>query len=191
MSEKVKFEQRDNLKEKPDPSNLGFGQYFTDYMLSLDYDADKGWHDMKIVPYAPLEVSPAAQGLHYGQAVFEGLKAYKHNDEVVLFRPDQNFKRINNSLARLEMPEVDEEALLEGLKQLIDVERDWVPEGEGQSLYIRPFVFATEGILGVRASQQYKLLIILSPSGAYYGGDTLKATKFMLKMNMYVPFAVV
>lgn len=86
MSEKVKFEQRDNLKEKPDPSNLGFGQYFTDYMLSLDYDADKGWHDMKIVPYAPLEVSPAAQGLHYGQAVFEGLKAYKHNDEVVLFR---------------------------------------------------------------------------------------------------------
>lgn len=191
MSEKVKFEQRDNLKEKPDPSNLGFGQYFTDYMLSLDYDADKGWHDMKIVPYAPLEVSPAAQGLHYGQAVFEGLKAYKHNDEVVLFRPDQNFKRINNSLARLEMPEVDEEALLEGLKQLIDVERDWVPEGEGQSLYIRPFVFATEGILGVRASQQYKLLIILSPSGAYYGGDTLKATKSMWKMNMYVPFVVV
>ena len=102
---------------------------------------------------------------------FEGLKAYKHNGEVVLFRPDQNFKRINNSLARLEMPEVDEEALLEGLKQLIDVERDWVPEGEGQSLYIRPFVFATEGVLGVRSSHQYKLLIILSPSGAYYGGD--------------------
>ncbi|HFK2719277.1 TPA: aminotransferase class IV, partial [Escherichia coli] len=122
-------------------------------------------------------ISPAAQGLHYGQAVFEGLKAYKHNGEVVLFRPDQNFKRINNSLARLEMPEVDEEALLEGLKQLIDVERDWVPEGEGQSLYIRPFVFATEGVLGVRSSHQYKLLIILSPSGAYYGGDTLKSTK--------------
>ena len=181
MSEKVKFEQRDTLKEKPDTSKLGFGQYFSDYMLSLDYDADKGWHDMKIVPYAPFEISPAAQGLHYGQAVFEGLKAYKHNGEVVLFRPDQNFKRINNSLARLEMPEVDEEALLEGLKQLIDVERDWVPEGEGQSLYIRPFVFATEGILGVRASQQYKLLIILSPSGAYYGGDTLKTTKIYVE----------
>lgn len=181
MSEKVKFEQRDTLKEKPDTSKLGFGQYFSDYMLSLDYDADKGWHDMKIVPYAPFEISPAAQGLHYGQVVFEGLKAYKHNGEVVLFRPDQNFKRINNSLARLEMPEVDEEALLEGLKQLIDVERDWVPEGEGQSLYIRPFVFATEGILGVRASQQYKLLIILSPSGAYYGGDTLKTTKIYVE----------
>ena len=158
MSEKVKFEQRDSLKEKPE-GNLGFGQYFTDYMLSFDYDVDKGWHDLKIIPYAPFEVSPAAQGLHYGQAVFEGLKAYKHEGEVVLFRPDQNFKRINDSLARLEMPKVDEELLLEGLKQLVDVERDWVPEGEGQSLYIRPFVFATEGILGVRASHQYKLLI--------------------------------
>ena len=97
-------------------------------MLSFDYDVDKGWHDLKIVPYAPFEVSPAAQGLHYGQAVFEGLKAYKHEGEVVLFRPDQNFKRINDSLARLEMPKVDEELLLEGLKQLVDVERDWVPE---------------------------------------------------------------
>ena len=182
MSEKVKFEKRESLKEKPDTANLGFGQYFTDYMLSVDYDADQGWHDMKIVPYAPFEISPAAQGLHYGQAVFEGLKAYKHNGEVVLFRPDQNFKRINNSLARLEMPEVDEEALLEGLKQLVDVERDWVPEGEGQSLYIRPFVFATEGILGVRSSHQYKLLIILSPSGAYYGGDTLKSTKIYVEV---------
>ena len=86
------------------------------------------------------------------------------------------------------MPKVDEELLLDGLKQLVDIERDWVPEGEGQSLYIRPFVFATEGILGVRASKKYKLLIILSPSGAYYGGDTLKSTKFMLKMNMYVQF---
>lgn len=181
MSEKVKFVERQALKEKPDTAGLGFGQYFTDYMLSYDYDIDKGWHDLKIVPYAPLEVSPAAQGLHYGQAVFEGLKAYKTNDEVVLFRPDQNFKRINDSLARLEMPKIDEDVLLEGLKQLVDVERDWVPEGEGQSLYIRPFVFATEGILGVRPSHQYKLLIILSPSGAYYGGDTLKSTKIYVE----------
>ena len=93
---KSKIRKRESLKEKPDTANLGFGQYFTDYMLSVDYDADQGWHDMKIVPYAPFEISPAAQGLHYGQAVFEGLKAYKHNGEVVLFRPDQNFKRINN-----------------------------------------------------------------------------------------------
>lgn len=181
MSEKVELVKRQSLKEKPDPTQLGFGQYFTDYMLSYDYDDDKGWHDLKIVPYGPIEVSPAAQGIHYGQSVFEGLKAYKHNGEVVLFRPDQNFKRINDSLARLEMPKIDEDVLLEGLKQLVDVERDWVPEGEGQSLYIRPFVFATEGILGVRASKHYKLLIILSPSGAYYGGDALQATKIYVE----------
>ena len=93
-------------------------------MLSYDYDADKGWHDLKIVPYGPIEISPAAQGVHYGQSVFEGLKAYKRDGEVALFRPEENFKRLNNSLARLEMPQVDEAELLEGLKQLVDLERD-------------------------------------------------------------------
>lgn len=182
MSENVKFEKREELKQKPDPSNLGFGQHFTDYMLSYDYDEDKGgWHDLKITPYAPIELDPAAQGLHYGQAVFEGLKAYKHNGEVDLFRPDQNFKRINQSLARLEMPQIDEELLLEGLKELVNVERDWVPEGEGQSLYIRPFVFATEAGLGVHPATHYKLLIILSPSGSYYGGDALKPTRIYVE----------
>ncbi|MGI2315591.1 branched-chain amino acid aminotransferase, partial [Staphylococcus cohnii] len=181
MSEKIKLIQRESLKEKPDPSNLGFGEYFTDYMLSFDYDIDQGWHDLKIVPYGPIELSPAAQALHYGQAVFEGLKAYKHDGEVDLFRPSENFKRINNSLARLDMPKVDEDTLLEGLKQLVDIERDWVPEGEGQSLYIRPYVFATEGILGVRPSYSYKLLIILSPSGSYYGGDSLNPTKIYVE----------
>lgn len=181
MSEKIKLIQRESLKEKPDPSNLGFGEYFTDYMLSFDYDTDQGWHDLKIVPYGPIELSPAAQVLHYGQAVFEGLKAYKHDGEVDLFRPSENFKRINNSLARLDMPQVDEATLLEGLKQLVDIERDWVPEGEGQSLYIRPYVFATEGILGVRPSYSYKLLIILSPSGSYYGGDSLNPTKIYVE----------
>lgn len=181
MSEKIKFVQRENLKEKPDPTDLGFGKYFTDYMLSYDYDLDKGWHNLQIVPYGPIEISPAAQALHYGQAVFEGLKAYKHNGEVVLFRPDENFKRINNSLARLEMPQVDEATVLEGLKQLVDIERDWVPEGEGQSLYIRPYVFATEGVLGVRPSYSYKLLIILTPSGSYYGGSSLSPTKIYVE----------
>ncbi|MCS5431273.1 branched-chain amino acid aminotransferase, partial [Staphylococcus aureus] len=108
-------------------------------------------------------------------------KAYKHDGEVDLFRPSENFKRINNSLARLDMPQVDEDTLLEGLKQLVDIERDWVPEGEGQSLYIRPYVFATEGILGVRPSYSYKLLIILSPSGSYYGGDSLNPTKIYVE----------
>ena len=182
MSQKIKLEQRETLKEKPtDLSQLGFGQVFTDYMLSYDYNAEQGWHDLKIVPYAPFEMSPAAQSLHYGQAVFEGLKAYKHDGEVDLFRPEENFKRLNQSLDRLKMPRVDEAVVLEGLKQLVDVERDWIPEGEGQSLYIRPFVFATEGILGVRPSLEYKLLIILSPSGSYYGGASLSPTKIYVE----------
>ncbi|MCU5746645.1 branched-chain amino acid aminotransferase [Staphylococcus sp. SQ8-PEA] len=181
MSDRIEIVKRDQLKEKPDPQNLGFGKHFTDYMLSYDYDKDKGWHDLKIVPYGPIEISPAAQGIHYGQSVFEGLKAYKHGDDVVLFRPDQNFKRINNSLERINMPKIDEEELLEGLKQLVDVERDWVPEGEGQSLYIRPVVFATEGTLGVHASNNYKLLILLSPSGSYYGGGSLSPTKIYVE----------
>lgn len=181
MTDLVKLEQRQELKEKPDQSSLTFGEVFTDYMLSFEYTEGQGWHDLKIVPYAPIEISPAAQSVHYGQSVFEGLKAYKHNGEVVLFRPDENFKRINVSLERLKMPRIDEDLLLEGLKQLVDVDRDWVPEGEGQSLYIRPVVFATEGILGVAPSKNYRLLIILSPSGSYYGGDSLRPTKIYVE----------
>lgn len=181
MTDLVKLEQRQSLKEKPDQSSLTFGEVFTDYMLSFEYTEGQGWHDLKIVPYAPIEISPAAQSVHYGQSVFEGLKAYKHNEEVVLFRPEENFKRINVSLERLKMPRIDEDLLLEGLKQLVDVDRDWVPEGEGQSLYIRPVVFATEGILGVAPSKNYRLLIILSPSGSYYGGDSLRPTKIYVE----------
>ena len=181
MSDKIQFQQREQLKEKPDQSSLTFGKVFTDYMLSFEYSIDKGWHDLKIIPYGPIELSPAAQCIHYGQSVFEGLKAYKHDDEVVLFRPEENFKRINMSLSRLKMPEVDEALLLEGLKQLIDIERDWVPQGEGQSLYIRPYVFATQEGLGVHPSHEYRLLIILSPSGSYYGGDSLRPTKIYVE----------
>ncbi|WP_392450084.1 branched-chain amino acid aminotransferase [Staphylococcus massiliensis] len=181
MSEKIELVERETLKDKPNEEDLTFGETFTDYMLSYDYDKEKGWHDLKIVPFGSIEMSPAAQGLHYGQAVFEGLKAYKSEDDVVLFRPDQNFKRMNHSLEKLEMPQIDEEKLLEGLKQLVDVERDWVPTGQGRSLYIRPFVFATEPVLGVRTSEQYKLLIILSPSGSYYGGESLKPTKIYVE----------
>ncbi|UXU54744.1 branched-chain amino acid aminotransferase [Staphylococcus agnetis] len=181
MSDKIQFQQREQLKEKLDQSSLTFGKVFTDYMLSFEYSIDKGWHDLKIIPYGPIELSPAAQCIHYGQSVFEGLKAYKHDDEVVLFRPEENFKRINMSLSRLKMPEVDEALLLEGLKQLIDIERDWVPQGEGQSLYIRPYVFATQEGLGVHPSHEYRLLIILSPSGSYYGGDSLRPTKIYVE----------
>ncbi|MBT2831268.1 branched-chain amino acid aminotransferase [Staphylococcus coagulans] len=181
MSELIKLDARKSLKEKPDNASLTFGEVFTDYMLSFEYSLEKGWHDLKIIPYGPIELSPSAQSIHYGQSVFEGLKAYKHNGEVVLFRPEENFKRINQSLARLKMPEIDEALLLEGLKQLVDIDRDWVPEGEGQSLYIRPTVFATEGVLGVHPSHEYRLLIILSPSGSYYGGDSLRPTKIYVE----------
>ncbi|ARJ51102.1 branched-chain amino acid aminotransferase [Staphylococcus lutrae] len=181
MSDQVKLEVSPSLKEKPDFNTLTFGEVFTDYMLSFEYSSDKGWHDLKIIPYGPIEISPAAQSIHYGQSVFEGLKAYKHDGEVVLFRPEENFKRINQSLARLKMPEIDESLLLEGLKQLVDIDRDWVPDGEGQSLYIRPTVFATQGVLGVHPSHEYRLLIILSPSGSYYGGDSLRPTKIYVE----------
>ncbi|AVP35778.1 branched-chain amino acid aminotransferase [Staphylococcus felis] len=181
MSELIHLEERKPLQAKPDQSSLTFGEVFTDYMLSFEYSKEKGWHDLKIIPYGPIELSPAAQSIHYGQSVFEGLKAYKHEGEVVLFRPEENFKRINQSLERLKMPKVDEALLLEGLKQLVDVDRDWVPDGEGQSLYIRPVVFATQGVLGVHASHEYRLLIILSPSGSYYGGDSLSPTKIYVE----------
>ncbi|ADX77463.1 branched-chain amino acid aminotransferase [Staphylococcus pseudintermedius] len=181
MSEKIELKVSQTLKEKPDLNQLTFGEVFTDYMLSFEYSTAEGWHDLKIIPYGPIELSPAAQSLHYGQAVFEGLKAYKHDGEVVLFRPEENFKRINQSLERLKMPQIDEALLLEGLKQLVDIDRDWVPSGEGQSLYIRPFVFATQGALGVHPSHEYRLLIILSPSGSYYGGDSLRPTKIYVE----------
>lgn len=177
----IKIEKREQLKEKPNGEALGFGRYFTDYMFSMDYTEDKGWHDASIIPYQNIEMSPASQSIHYGQSVFEGLKAYRTADGIQLFRPDQNFKRMNQSLARLEMPQIDETIALEGLKQLVDLEADWVPTEPGQSLYIRPFVFATEPFLGVRPANQYKFLIILSPVGAYYGDGQLQPTKIYVE----------
>lgn len=156
-------------KEKPASDKLGFGIHFTDHMFSMDYTEGKGWHDPQIVPYAPLTLDPAAMVFHYGQAVFEGLKAYRNKSgEVRLFRPDQNFKRLNRSLARLDMPQVDEAFLVEALKKLVSIEKEWIPTEAGTSLYIRPFVIATEPYIGVRAARAYKLLILLSPVGAYY-----------------------
>lgn len=181
MSETFYVEQREQLKEKPDFQKLAFGEIFTDYMLSMSYKQGEGWSEPKIIPYGPITLSPSAQGLHYGQTVFEGMKAYKDGDEVTLFRPDQNFKRINLSLKRLEMPQIDEDKVLEGLLQLIDIERDWVPNGEGQSLYVRPFVYATEPYLGVRSSTDYEFLVILSPVGAYYGDEQLKPTSIYVE----------
>ncbi len=157
-------------KEKPQDENaLGFGSLFTDHMFMMNYTSDKGWHNARIVPYGDITLSPAAKCLHYGQEVFEGLKAYKTPDgEVQLFRPLDNFKRLNVSNQRLAIPQIDPEFCLEALKKLVDIERDWVPSSPHTSLYIRPFIIGTEAALGTDSSTEYLFMIILSPSGAYY-----------------------
>ena len=158
------------LKEKPqDESKLGFGHIFTDHMLIMPYDEGQGWHDPEIVPYDNISLSPAAMCFHYGQTVFEGLKAYRTaDDKIQLFRPEENFKRLNRSNERLVIPELPVELGMQCLMELLEVEKDWVPHLEGTSLYIRPFIIAIDPFLGVRPGAQYLFMIILSPSGAYY-----------------------
>ncbi|TFJ94174.1 branched-chain amino acid aminotransferase [Lentibacillus salicampi] len=156
-------------KEKPQADQLEFGRIFTDHMFLMDFTDDKGWHDPRIVPYEPLSIDPSAMVFHYGQSVFEGMKAYRTPDEdAQLFRPQRNFKRMNHSNSRLCIPPIDEAFALKALKQLIGLEKDWIPEAEGTSLYIRPFIISTEPYLGVSPSSHYKFIIILSPVGAYY-----------------------
>ncbi|MFZ0134176.1 MAG: branched-chain amino acid aminotransferase [Desulfobacterales bacterium] len=163
------IKKADKLKTKPDEQHLGFGSHFTDHMLNMDYDPDHGWHNPRIEPYAPIVMDPATMVLHYGQGVFEGLKAYRtQNGGIQLFRPRENVKRLNRSARRLCIPEVEEQGFLEALKQLIAIEKDWVPHAPETSLYIRPTIIATDPFLGVRASKTYRLFVILSPVGAYY-----------------------
>jgi len=168
--EQIKIVRSTSPKAKPtDPSKLGFGRIFTDHMFIMDYSVEKGWHDPRIVPYGDISLSPAASCLHYGQTVFEGMKAYHApNGDILLFRPDENFKRLNHSNERLCIPPVDEDFCVEALKALLEVDKDWVPTAEGTSLYIRPFIIATDNFLGVKAGTSYYFIIIVSPSGAYY-----------------------
>ncbi len=165
----IKFEQSKILKDKP-TGELGFGKIYTDYMFVADYDKDQGgWHDLRIVPFGPIELSPASMVLHYAQETFEGLKAYRTKDgKIQLFRPEMNARRFMRSNDRLSMPIVPEEMFIGAIKALVDVERDWVPNKEGESLYIRPYMFATEACVGVHPATSYKFIIICSPSGAYY-----------------------
>ena len=159
----------DNLKTKPDEDKLGFGTLFTDHMFSMDYATDKGWYNPRIEPYANLSMDPATMVLHYGQAVFEGLKAYRTKEgSIQLFRPRDNIRRLNRSSKTLCIPEQDEALVLEAMKQLVTLEKDWVPGSFGTSLYIRPTIISTDPFLGVRASHTYRFFIILSPVGAYY-----------------------
>lgn len=156
-------------KAKPDQSNLGFGRFFTDHMFMMDYAEDKGWHDARIVPYGPLQMDPACAVMHYGQAVFEGMKAYRSpTGKILLFRPEQNMARLNRSNRRMSIPQFDEKFAINAIKELVVLDQDWIPEAPGTALYLRPFVIATDSVLGVRASLTYRFMVILSPVGAYY-----------------------
>lgn len=150
------------------PESLGFGVYFTDHMFEMDYDIENGWHNYSIKPVEDIPMHPATMFIHYGQAIFEGLKAFKQNDDIVIFRPEMHFKRLNNSARRLCMPEVDIDFVIESLKELIAIEKDWIPSKKGESLYIRPVMIGTDKLLGVHPSKKFKFYIILSPVGAYY-----------------------
>lgn len=148
--------------------NLPFGRFFTDHMLEADYENGE-WKNVEIKPYQPLLMSPSLAALHYGQSIFEGIKAYHSQDgNAYIFRPQDNFHRFNNSARRMQMPEVPEELFMEGMKQLIELDKNWIPQKEDHSLYIRPFMFSCDELLGVRPSDNYKFMIILSPTGPYY-----------------------
>lgn len=165
----IKKELKENGKQKPDFNDLGFGTQFTDHMFIMNYTDGEGWHNPRIVPYQPITLDPSAMVFHYGQEMFEGMKAYKTEDKkVLLFRPDKNITRTNITNDRLCIPKVDENDMLQAIKELVSVEKDWIPDAPGTSLYIRPFIIATDPFLGVRASNTYSFMIITCPVGAYY-----------------------
>lgn len=152
------------------PENLVFGKVYTDHMFEIDYDEELGgWHNPTIKKFGPIQLNPAAIVLHYGQAIFEGLKAYKQVDgRIALFRPEKNIERLNRSARRMCIPEIDPDLALKAMLELVKVEKDWIPTKPGHALYIRPLVFATEPLLGVRSSKNFKFIIMLSPVGPYY-----------------------
>ncbi len=164
------IEKTKSPKPRPtDESKLGFGQLFTDHMMIMEYSKDKGWHSARITEYQPISLWPAASVLHYSQSVFEGMKAYYAADGTTrLFRPTDNFARLNDSCRRMCIPELDEEFLLSTLCELLKVDSDWLPKSHGTSIYVRPFIIATKNFLGVHPADDYLYMVILSPSGSYY-----------------------
>ncbi|MDR0842516.1 MAG: branched-chain amino acid aminotransferase [Acidobacteriota bacterium] len=173
----IRIDKTTRPKTKPDWTRLPFGHYYTDHMFIADYTEGRGWHDARIVPYAPLSLDPAAMVFHYAMEVFEGLKAYAAKDgRTLLFRPWENAKRLNSSAERICMPAYPEDGFLNAIKALVRTDADWVPRLPDTSLYIRPFMIATEPHLGVRASSRFQFIIIASPVGAYYpeGLDPVK-----------------
>ena len=165
----IKINRTSSPKTKPDYSKLGFGKYFTDHMFIMNYSTDKGWHDARIVPYGPIPLDPSAMVFHYAQELFEGLKAYRTSDGTIqLFRPDKNIERMEATCERLCVPKIPEDDVLQAIKTVVEVDKDWVPTEIGTSLYIRPFIIATDPQLGVHPSHTYIFAIILSPVGSYY-----------------------
>lgn len=177
----IRIEKTETPKTKPDYRALGFGRYFTDHMFLMNYSVEKGWHDARIVPYGPLSLDPSAMVFHYAQELFEGLKAYRTSDGTIqLFRPQKNIERMNNTCDRLCVPRIDPEDALQAIKAVVEVDKDWVPYDVGTSLYIRPFIFATDPQLGVHPSHTYIFCIILSPVGSYYAAG-INPVKIMVE----------
>jgi branched-chain amino acid aminotransferase len=169
MSEPIRITRAAAKKPKPKDSELTFGTVFTDHMFVMDFQEEKGWYDPRIEPYGPFSLDPACAVLHYAQAIFDGLKAFRGRDgKIRLFRPQKHLERLNNSAKRLCIPAVDPELALKALVELVRLERDWVPSTVGTSLYIRPTIIASEAFLGVRPAKSYIYYVILSPVGAYY-----------------------
>ena len=168
-------------KEKPAADTLGFGKYFTDHMFMMDYTEGQGWHDARIIPFAPIAIHPASTVLHYGSEIFEGLKAYRRADGAVqLFRPIENIRRMNNSAERMCLPQIPEDMALEALTEFVKTEQEWTPSAPGTSLYLRPFMFGNDESLGVHAVHNATYVIIASPVGSYYK-EGINPVKIMIE----------
>lgn len=177
MTEKIETILATKLRQKPAAKDLGFGKFFSDHMFTVSYSKERGWTEPKVRPYEPLMLDPAASVLHYGQALFEGMKAFRQVDgRIALFRPEYNWTRLTRGAERLCMQAPSTDLMMQGLRQLIQIDRDWVPQERGTALYIRPTLIATEGFLGVRPAEKYLFFIILSPVGGYYaaGSEAVK-----------------
>ncbi len=169
MTSAIAIQRTTAPRTRPGDGELGFGRHFTDHMFQMDYDPERGWHAPRILPYGPLSVDPSACGLHYGQTIFEGLKAFPDKDgNVAVFRMNDHLARLNESARRLCIPPLDAKVLAQGIQALLELDADWMPKGEGTSLYLRPMVFATEAFLGVRPSKTYTFLTFISPVANYY-----------------------
>ena len=169
MSDAIRITRTAKKKDKPKDKDLAFGTDFTDHMFLMDFQEEKGWYDPRVEPYGPLALDPATAVLHYGQGLFEGLKAFRGKDGTIrLFRPDKHVARLNHTAEKLCIPTIDPDLVLKSWTTLVDVDRDWVPSAVGTSLYIRPTIIASEAFLGVRPAKEYLYYVILSPVGAYY-----------------------